>query len=89
MENDEGVFYKGIFYPYTDLERACNDLGLDELMVLLIVDSKGVEGLIKTLQKHDALPEPHRENDVGWMWYLGFVARDIWEEIDKKLGVDC
>ncbi len=40
MENAEGVFYKGIFYPYEDLERACNDLKLDELMVFLIIDSK-------------------------------------------------
>jgi len=82
MESEDGVFYKGIFYPYADLERACNDLGLDELMVLLIVDSKGVEGLIETLQKHDALPGC-RGNDVGWMWYLGFVVKDIWKEVEE------
>ena len=83
MENDEGVFYNGIFYPYEDLERACNDLGLDELIVLLIVDSKGFEGLIETLQKHGALPEPYRSNDVGWMLYPVFIARDILKEVEE------
>ncbi|WP_342457630.1 hypothetical protein [Methanobacterium sp.] len=85
MENDEGVFYKGIFYPYTDLERACNDLGLNELMVLLIVDSKGSEGLIETLYKHNALPEPHRENSRGWLLYPVFIARDILEKVEMSL----
>ena len=50
---------------------------------LFIVDSKGFEGLIETLQKRGVLPEPYRENDGGWMLYPVLIARDILKEVEE------
>jgi hypothetical protein len=80
----EGVKYKGYIYPFEDIERAVNNLGLDPLMVALIVDSNGAEGLIEVCQKHGAMPKPWRENDRGYALYLGFIAQDIWEIISVE-----
>jgi hypothetical protein len=81
--NEEGFFLDGIFYRNEDIDIAIADCGLDSLMVLLIVDSTGFEGLINTLKKHGHLPDPHRSNDVGHLVYPVFIAREIWAEFDR------
>ena len=85
FERPEGYFYKGIFYPREDIERAEKNLlkknKKETTFVLYIITTCPFPEIIEFLYEYGVLPKVHRENDIGWMLYPGFIAKDILEKL--------